>query len=184
MAQASGFSFSRFKEELRGVARGNQFRIDLSLPQQIRQFVPDALAAEESISFKAKSASIPALDLNTITIPFRGRSCKIAGDRELQPWTASIYLTDGFPERKFFETWQDSILGVRDASRNPNADLDYTADAQIHQLDQNGNERATYTFEGIWPQSIGEVSLDWENGELLTFDCTFEINGLSTTGIR
>lgn len=184
MVQANGFSFSRFKNEMKSAARGNQFRIEINLPPQIRQFVPNYAPIQDSISFKAKAGSIPAMTLDPIPLSFRGRKCTIAGDRTLEPWNVSIYATNGLPERKFFETWQDAILGVDDASRAPDADVDYMADGSIYQLNQNGVIQAAYTFEGIWPQSIGEVSFDFDNGELIMVDITFEMQNIQTKGIR
>lgn len=185
MVQAAGFNFSRFRNEMQTkAARGNQFRVDINAPASVRQFIPNSIATEELLSFKAKAGSIPALDLDTLTLPFRGRKLKIAGDRELQPWSVEIYMTDGLPERKFFETWQDSILGVDDASRNPTASLDYFADGAIHQLTQNGNIMASWDYEGIWPQSIGETSFSFDDGEVIALQVTFEINNIRTAGVR
>ena len=184
MVQSAGFDFRRFRQEMQGAARGNQFRIDITAPLSIRPFIPQSLVTEESLSFKAKSGSIPPKDINVINLPFRGRQMKIAGDRELQPFTTSVYLTDGLPERKFFETWQDAILGFDDASRLPDADVDYTSDITIHQLNQNGVIQVSYVFEDAWPQAVGEVAFDAEAGEVLMCDITFEMNNIRTLGIR
>lgn len=184
MAQAENFSFSQFTNQLRNPARGNQFRVDLNAPQQIRQFIPNASILEESLSFKTKSAAIPSLALDEIELNFRGRKAKLPGDRTLEPFVCDVFLTDGLPERKFFETWQDAIVGVDDASRNPDVGVNYLADATVHQLSQNGDILASYTFEGIWPSTIGEVSFDWESGDPLTLNLTLTVNNISTLGIR
>ncbi len=76
------------------------------------------------------------------------------------------------------------MLGVDDASRQPDANVDYFADGSIHQLTQNGDIMASWEFEGIWPQSVGETSFDFDNGEVLTLAVVFEINNMQSAGIR
>lgn len=184
MARANGFSFSNFKANFTNPAHANQFRVDIFAPNSIRSLIPNVREVENVLSFRAKASAIPSLDLNPIEVAFAGRKCKIPGDRDLADWTTTIYLENGLPERKFFEAWQDAISGVRDADRAPTAETSYTADAQVHLMNQNAEIQATYNIEDIWPQSIGEIALDFDNPEILTTDVTFAINNISTIGIR
>lgn len=189
MTQFEGFSSSRFKTEMKNFARGNQFKIEINAPLDLAGvaglFPGGAADVAQKISFKAKATSLPALTIDPIDLSFRGRKCKIPGDRpDLGQWSVDIYLTDGMPERKFFESWSDGIVGIDCADQAPDTDSDVFADGTLFQLDRNGNHKTEYTFEGIWPSSIGEVAFDWDTGDPLTFNVVFEINNLRTVGVR
>lgn len=184
MAQVGGFNSARFKKEMANFARGNQFKLIIAAPLDLRGAFPDLPGVEERLSFKAKATTLPAFTIEPIQLSFRGRKCIVPGDRTLEPWTADIYLTEGFEERKFFERWSDMIVGISDASQAPDTDSDVTADGTLQQLDRNANVKTEYTFQNIWPSSVGEVSFDWDNGEPLTFSVTFEVNDIATEGVR
>lgn len=184
MARANNFDFNRFRNAMQNPAHGNQFRIDIFAPLELRTGIPDYNNQEASLPFKVKAGNIPALTTDEVEMSFGGRKLKIPGDRTLESWTVQVYMTHGLPERKFFEGWADQMLGVECADRAPDAESNVFADANLFQTNRNAETGASYTFTDIWPSSIGETSFDSENSEVLMLDVTFAINGIVTSGIR
>ena len=78
-----------FKSQLvGGGARPNLFRVVLPFPAFA------GIGGETSkLTFLCKAASLPASNIGTLTVPFRGREVKMAGDRTFEPWTCLLYTS-------------------------------------------------------------------------------------------
>ena len=75
-----------FKAKIRGGgARPNLFKATINFPGYADGDV-------ELSSFLCKSALLPESTIGLITVPFRGRNLKVAGDRTFAPWTVTICL--------------------------------------------------------------------------------------------
>lgn len=185
MPQLNGFNMTAFKAENANSAIANQFRVEIFAPNALRNFIPDVGDVERSLPYKIKTSVIPSFTLEQREITFRGKRCILPADRPAyEPWTVTVYATQGMPERHFFESWQDSINGIKEGDRVPEADSDFMSDSRVELLDQNGAPHATYVVGGIWPLELSQVSLDWESGETLVFDVTFAVNDLESVATR
>jgi len=73
-----------FKSKLRGGgARPNLFKATVNFPAYAGGDV-------ELTSFLCKSAQLPASTMAALTVPFRGRTLQMAGDRTFEPWSPTI----------------------------------------------------------------------------------------------
>ena len=61
-----------------GGARPNLFECIINIPEGPKS---GEEGVDDKMRFMIKASSLPASNVNTITIPFRGRDFKIAGDR-------------------------------------------------------------------------------------------------------
>jgi len=79
-----------FKAKLSGGgARPNQFKVVMPFPGYAQ------VGGEiEDLAFLCTATSLPAMDIGQITVPFRGRQIKIAGDRTIAAWSITV-LKDG-----------------------------------------------------------------------------------------
>ena len=69
-----------------GGARPNLFQVDLtSFPGS-----GDNGYSSDNFSILCKAAQLPASNVASIDVPFRGRILKVAGDRTFEPWTITI----------------------------------------------------------------------------------------------
>ena len=77
-----------FKAKLAGGgARGNQFKVTMPFPgySQVGGEI-------EELAFLCKGTQLPAMNIPSFTVPFRGRQIKIAGDRTYADWLSLIHI--------------------------------------------------------------------------------------------
>ena len=189
MASRTNHSISTFKSKLiGGGARPNLFEVNLD----------DVPGSEKEIwndfKFLCKAANLPAQNIASIDVPFRGRQFKVAGDRTIDNWTVTIINDEDFKYRKAFEDWSQRILSNESnmGVTNPAA---YMRDAMVLQLgrsDKIGKEQDrnafvgdsskvpvlySYQFTNIWPVTVGDIALSMETGDTIEeYDVEFAVN--------
>ena len=177
-----------FKSKLAGGgARPNLFEASInSFPTAISEAWDNSSEAEGgAFKFLCKSTALPASNLGSIEIPFRGRTLKVAGDRTFDDWTVTIINDEDFRLRTAFERWSNVMSQLDDATgvTNPTS---YMTDAFIQQLGRgpsaqsasnNGGNSAvlrSYKFFDVFPITVGEIALSYDTTDQLEeFDVTF-----------
>ena len=94
-----------FKAKLAGGgARANQFKVTMPFPgySQVGGEI-------EELAFLCKTTQLPAMNVPSFSVPFRGRQIKIAGDRTYADWTISVLNDTNFKLRNAFERWSNGI---------------------------------------------------------------------------
>ena len=177
-----------FKSKLAGGgARPNLFEASInSFPTAISEAWDNSSEAEGgAFKFLCKSTALPASNLGSIEIPFRGRTLKVAGDRTFDDWTVTIINDEDFRLRTAFERWSNVMSQLDDATgvTNPTS---YMTDAFIQQLGRgpevgaatnNGGNTSilrSYKFFDVFPVTVGEIALSYDTTDALEeFDVTF-----------
>ena len=177
-----------FKSKLAGGgARPNLFEASInSFPTAIPEAWDNSSEAEGgAFKFLCKSTALPASNLGSIEIPFRGRTLKVAGDRTFDDWTVTIINDEDFRLRTAFERWSNVMSQLDDATgvTNPTS---YMTDAFIQQLGRgpevgaatnNGGNSSilrSYKFFDVFPVTVGEIALSYDTTDALEeFDVTF-----------
>ena len=196
-------TLSQFKAKLAGgAARANLFEVSIpTFPSAIQGAWGPGDDAENGIfKFLCKSANLPASNVGSIDIPFRGRILKVAGDRTFDDWTVSVINDEDFKLRTAFEQWANVMSKLDDATgvSNPSS---YMTDAYVQQLGRGaqaftaenaGAESSilrTYKFYDIFPTTVGEIALSYDDSDATeTFDVTFKVqyftigNSLQSSG--
>jgi len=91
-------TIDRFKSRISGgLARPNLFEVVLTFPENVVD--PGVNDLEAKSRFLVKTAALPASTVTPITIPFRGRQLKIAGDRTFEVWTITVLNDTDFAIR-------------------------------------------------------------------------------------
>ena len=165
-----------FKAKLAGGgARANQFKVVMPFPGYAQ------VGGEiEDLAFLCRGASIPAMTIAKIDIPFRGRNIKVAGDRTIAAWSITVLNDTNFKLRNAFERWQNGINNMTDNEGLTNP-VDYQVDAFVDHLDRNGNTIKSYTLRGAFPIGIGEIPLDYDaKTDIEDFEVTFEYQYFET----
>ena len=158
-----------FKAKLSGGgARPNQFKVVMPFPGYAQ------VGGEiEDLAFLCTATSLPAMDIGQITVPFRGRQIKIAGDRTIAAWSITVLNDTDFKLRNAFERWQNGIQNMSDSEGLTNP-VDYQVDAFVDQLDRNGATIKSYTLRGAHPTTIAAIPLAYDtNNAIETFEVTF-----------
>ena len=157
-----------FKSRLRGGgARLNQFKVTLPFPGYA------AVGGETSdLAFLCRATAIPGQEITPISIPFRGRELKIAGDRKFADWTITVLNDTDFKLYRAFERWMNGINNMTDNEGLTNP-VDYQVDVFVDQLDRNGATLKSYTLRGAFPTSLDDITLSYsDNSSIETFGCT------------
>lgn len=170
---------SDFKAQMRkGGFRPNQFQCSIVFPTAIPG---GALGGQKSV-FMAKSAGLPASTVAPVTVSYRGRPVKFAGEREFAPWTIEVYTDNDFVVRNAFEAWVDTMQrsSTTGGALTPAV---YQADMAVNAMDRHDRIVKSYVFRDAFPVEVGAIQLDWENNNQIgVFSVTFEYNFFDSIG--
>jgi hypothetical protein len=183
-------SLSQFKSKLAGGgARANLFEVSIpSFPSAIDEAWGSGDGQENGVfKFLCKAANLPASNVAEISVPFRGRNLKVAGDRTIDPWVITVINDEDFKMRTAFERWANVISKLDDATgvTNPSS---YMADAYVQQLGRgreafaetnSGGQSSvlrTYKFYDIFPTIVSPIDLSYDTtGTIEEFQVTFAV---------
>ena len=164
-----------------GGARPNLFQVDLtSFPGS-----DDAGYDSDSFSILCKAAQLPASNVASIDVPFRGRIFKVAGDRTFDTWTVTVINDNDFVIRTAMEGWMQQIAQYADGSGLLNP-TDYQIDAVVKQFqrlpsstDKTGDGLETakkYKFYGLFPTNISAIDLSYDTSDTIEeFTVEFQV---------
>ena len=176
-----------FQKAIRGGVRPNLFSVEHNFPTGVTPpTITGANGAE--VPYMCKSAALPATNVGTVELPFRGRVVKVPGDRTYETWTATFYNDDAFKLRSAYEKWIALTNGV-DANVAEADISDIFQSIQVTQLDKfaGGSNQLepirTYELVGAWPVSVGQIAIAYDNNDSYEeFDVEFAYQYHITTG--
>ena len=183
-------NISDFKSKLiGGGARPNLFEVELTT-------LPDGVTGwdADSFQFLCKAAALPAQNIASIDVPFRGRIFKVAGDRTIDTWSVTVINDEVFVLRNAFENWTQQIadLTTNLGATDPSA---YMTNAKVFQLgrgsskastNSGGNENVVlkeYEFIDIFPTSVSAIDLSYDTGDTIEeYTVEFQVQSLNLAG--
>jgi hypothetical protein len=182
-------TISQFKSALiGGGARPNLFEVELA------NFPGGISWDANNFRFMCKAAALPAQNIASIDVPFRGRIFKVAGDRTIDTWTVTVINDEGFILRNAFEEWSDLIARLDNnlGATDPSA---YMVNATVYQLGRGstpssvtnaGNANAVlkqYDFIDIFPTNVSQIDLSYDTGDTIEeFTVEFQVQSFSAAG--
>jgi len=186
-------TIDKFKSRLTGgIARPNLFEVVLAFPDgTVDESVSDI---DPKSRFLVKAAALPASNIAPISVPFRGRQLKIAGDRTFDEWTITVINDTDFAIRGSFERWMNSMSKVSDNAGNINPE-DYTKDAYVYQLGRAGVDAGsqssqanmpilrTYKFYSVFPTNVSQIDLSYDSSDAVEeFTVTLQVQWWEADG--
>ena len=178
-----------FQKAIRGGVRPNLFSVEHNFPTGVTSpTITGANGAE--VPYMCKSAALPATNVGTVELPFRGRVVKVPGDRTYETWTATFYNDDSFALRSAYEKW----IAVTNGADTNTAETDIGdvfKSIKVSQLDKfsGGANKLeilrTYELVGAWPVSVGQIAVAYDNNDSYEeFDVEFAYQyHITTDGI-
>ena len=157
-----------FKNNLKqGGVRPNLFRVNGPIGPE---------GTDSGASFLISTASLPASNLSTILVPFRGRQLKLPGNRSFDDWTITIISDSEFNMRTKFERWMEAINSTVGNVAEQAHDLtqgNFLAGGlfptwSVDQLDRQNNAIKTYSFFHCFPTVISDMALDSDASDTLS----------------
>ena len=153
-----------------GLSRGNRYQLVITAPSiPSLGNLSDSVANATQLRYRVSTVSLPGKSIAT-------SETKIYGPVRLAPYqitydqlSFSVYLSDDFRERQFFEDWMHYVVDYD--THRIRYYKDYSAsDMQLQVMDETNKVTNTYVFEESYPLSVGEVSMSYSNEEPATCD--------------
>jgi len=175
-------TISQFKTALGGGGvRPNLFEVRMDA-SNLTDFMGGVPA--ENLAFMCKAAALPAQNVASIDVPFRGRQFKVAGDRTIDNWTITVINDENFAVRNAMERWSQSIVDLA-TNQGQVAPTNYMSSADVFQYSrQKGDGEGVgvlkqYKFIDIFPVTVGDIALSYESGDTIEeFDVEFAVNNI------
>ncbi len=175
-------TISQFKTALGGGGvRPNLFEVRMDA-SNLTEFMGGVPA--ENLAFMCKAAALPAQNVASIDVPFRGRQFKVAGDRTIDNWTITVINDENFAIRNAMERWSQSIVDLA-TNQGQIAPTNYMSSADVFQYSrQKGDGESVgvlkqYRFIDIFPVTVGDIALSYESGDTIEeFDVEFAVNNI------
>jgi|TARA_B100001778_G_scaffold55167_1_gene42305 hypothetical protein len=175
-------TISQFKTALGGGGvRPNLFEVRMDA-SNLTEFMGGVPA--ENLAFMCKAAALPAQNVASIDVPFRGRQFKVAGDRTIDNWTITVINDENFAIRNAMERWSQSIVDLA-TNQGQIAPTNYMSSADVFQYSrQKGDGESVgvlkqYRFIDIFPITVGDIALSYESGDTIEeFDVEFAVNNI------
>jgi len=182
-------SIAEIKKALNGGgARPNLFEVEFPTKGEGSTFT-FAGGSDTQLDSKilVKAAQLPASNVASIDVPFRGRIMKVAGDRTFDTWTVTVINDVDFDLRTSFQNWMQKIAQYADASGEANP-TDYKSTAKVRQLGRLASDMKTtqnaglervyeYTFFGIFPTNISAIDLSYDTADTIEeFTVEFQVD--------
>ena len=193
---ATSLGILEFQKAIRGGVRPNLFSVEHPWPTTNTDLAEPSItgvAASKgsAVTYMCKSAALPATNVGTVELPFRGRVIKVPGDRSYETWTGTFYMDDAFALRSAYEKWIELTNAVD--KNTASADIvDTWVDIQVTQLDKFGGDGAadgkltelrTYNLISAWPVSVSQISLAYDNNDSYEeFDVEFAYQYHTSSG--
>jgi hypothetical protein len=133
-----------------------------------------------NFEFKCKAANMPAGIVPEVLVSYQNRKIKIAGDREFDAWTITVYNEEGQNTRQQVLDWMELAAGQGLDITGAKPD-DYKKIATVKRFNRKGDEVYKQQLTGAFPTSVGEVTLDWEdNNSVEMFEITLAYDYFGT----
>jgi len=176
-----------FKSKLLGGGvRPNFFEVELKFPA----LGIDDNDVSDRTRFLVKGANLPASIVAPISVPFRGRELKIAGERSFDTWTITVINDSNFVLRDAFEKWMNIINKVSDNAGEVDPTV-YQQEAYVHQLGRapitnqagvpatsgaNVPILRSYHFHGVFPTNVSSIELSYDQNNVIEeFSVEFQV---------
>lgn len=168
-------SIVAFKNGFNGGTRANRFRVRPDWPNSIS-------VTDNDSTFKMVSASLPSVQIGTISVPYRGRNITFPGDRQYGTWAIGIYDDNNTNNLwKALHKWSELMDGhyTHLVTNDDYSFAGYQTTWNIDQLDLNGNVLKTITLYKCWPSVVGDIKLDMGEPGFVGFSSTLTFDYIS-----
>lgn len=150
----------------RGVARTSHYEL--------------LIGGNKEIAFRTVSVTAPGRSIGATASGVYGAIQEVGHSGIYAPVSAQIYCSPDHSERKYFNTWQDFIIGPARTVGGAESSFDvgyykeYVRDVTIKQYDEEGNKKHEIKLIEAYPRTVGELSYSYQASELLLFTVSLQ----------
>lgn len=184
----SNFKYSEFVTFIKGdgLAKQNRFYIDMAIPSLKGPYAtlwshPESL---KTMLMLCKGVSIPGVNVTTTELRTTGEVTNVPYDRNFGSATFTFYVDKQMYVRMMFDDWISSIQDPQ--TRTFGWYKDFISEyAEVFVLPKS-ETGAVYKIilNELMPKSIGNLSLDQSNNDIMTVDVTFDYRYYTTEMIE
>ena len=107
---------------------------------------------------------LPSFTINPLAIPWRGSKLfQEGGEVDYDTWNTNFYIDDQWKSYEIIYDWMHNINNGVDVFGRE--DYAYQVNANLAVLDNYEKPVMDFTFVNVWPSSLGEISLSYQDGE-------------------
>ncbi len=146
---------------------------DHSRPHLFMVSIPPIGSDNIEMTAFARSTKLPSYEISTADIPFQGMNYKVATTANMGgTWECEFLADDAHEIRLRFFQWMSSVYDPQ--RMTPGSPLFYKSDnVSVSQLNRIGTAVFNYQFVGLFPTTVGEITLDHSTQEPEKFSVTF-----------
>lgn len=124
-----------------------------------------------------KSTSFPDKTIGAMDAWIQGRKLTLPGDTSFpEEWSVEFYNTSNHNLRQMFIEWMNKIDNYESNYHTCTPSM-FMVDADVMQLDCNGNPIAGYTFHNMFPSNVHNIALSSETiNTIQTFEVSFKFS--------
>lgn len=193
------FNITDFKSQFErhgGPALANLFEVQLlNLPKGIK--ANENYDPGRGFTFFCHKMDMPGVALNSSDVAYTGQmKRKIpTAVQNPGPMTASFYVDSNHNLLKFFHQWSRNIVNYSKGTspldefggklpHEVGFKKDFACDMLIRHYSTESFPSAYYEakLEGVWPVSVGSLSMDWSTTAALSLDVQFTLSDMQFSG--
>jgi hypothetical protein len=162
----ANFDLESFRTNFQTGAKAYLFYIKLDFPSRVPRWV-----STDKAVYLVRSSTTPDFNIEEIPVNWQGYDYKIGGKLTFSEWVVTFNVDiDAALHKQFFE-WMKLI---HDPQTNVHTNPDqYFQTQRVQLLGPTGLPVLTYKLVGAWPRTVGQITLDYAQNEIATFDITF-----------
>lgn len=170
MALSSVSNFIANIDSRKGNARSDRFYVQFSVPNQLSSYLQNYV---QSLTFQCSVSELPGQALETAVYRTYGPPKEIPTIRVYNYITFSLYCTNLFFEKPFFDAWVE-FINPRNTGWDFRYKDNYVTDLNIIQLGLT-DDSPIYSVQLIraFPKVISPMPLNWEDGDFHILDVSF-----------
>lgn len=122
--------------------------------------------------YLVNASSLPAQSIEEISTDFQGMAYKIGATNTFEDFNITFKCDTAQDVRKAFLEWMSLVHNpVTNVHGVPS---EYMGQVGLTQLNVNGDAIIRYDLVKAWPSNVGEITLDYSDKSISTFDVTFK----------
>jgi hypothetical protein len=157
----AGWNLKKFRDVIRTVARPQYYMVRLPM-----------IGNDDVVTALSRECSIPAYELGTVGVPFKGMNMNIVDKPSIGTWSCTFLLDESHCARNLLLKWASQAYNAQ-ILENDRHGLYKQDTVSVTQLTSHGEPVSTCTFVGIFPSSIGEVSVTQDGSGFEVVPVTF-----------
>jgi len=172
------FTLKAFREITNGFARGHHFNLGILDFKAFGNIYADyATGALTSplMSLFCSSMTLPSkiINPNSISVQSGIPAIKIANDIAYPPWTVTFYSDELLIMKYMFNRWQELVNNSEDKTFGVPSDYKSNI-AYGAVLSPQSVPTHCYTFKGLWPSEVSNITVSQQDTTVLQYSVTFQ----------